>query len=299
MWSFIAVGILLFFILLCLLASVPLIRRHPLKEVRTPAEFGLEFEPVGFSTKDHILLKGYWIPAAGSARTVIMLHGYAGSLDPDLKYTPRLHKAGFNVLIFDFRAHGRSGGRITSMGARERADVIAAVNFAKNRSSKWIGLLGFSMGGRAALLAASMVPEVRAVISDGGPLRLATAAVQDLHLRKVPIPVAYILSGMMLVGASIISGVNLFKTDPFRQAKHLRGIPILFINGEQDLYTARSEMEKVLRDTGPSASLWSVPEARHRNIEKTRPDEYLERVIDFLEKQSAQIKSVGEDHETH
>jgi pimeloyl-ACP methyl ester carboxylesterase len=299
MWAITIAAILGLIILLCLLASVPLVKRHPSKEFHSPTEYGLENETVSFSTDKGIILHGYWIPYAASTRTVIMLHGYAGSLDPDLKYTPHLHSAGYNILLFDFRAHGRSAGNITTMGALERADVKAAVRFARLRGSTWIALLGFSMGGRAAILAAPHIPEVAAVISDGAPARLSTAATQDLHLRGLPLPLAALLSRMMLLGASILSGVNLFKDDPIHQAGKLRGIPILFINGQQDLYITRDEMEKMVRDAGPLASLWSVPEAKHRNIEVTRPEEYLQRILSFLQTQSSNIQYHGEAYETH
>ena len=49
-------------------------------------------------TSDQVDLRGWWIPAEGSTRTVIFLHGYAGSCDPDLKYVPFFHEKGFNVV---------------------------------------------------------------------------------------------------------------------------------------------------------------------------------------------------------
>lgn len=299
MWAITVTAIIVLIVLLCLLLAVPLVKRHPFKECHSPTEFGLAHEAVSFSTNDGIILRGYWIPSDRSTRTVVMLHGYAGSLDPDLKYTPHLHSAGYNILLFDFRAHGRSAGKITTMGALERADVKSAVEFARERGSTWIALLGFSMGGRAAILSAPQIPEVAAVISDGAPARLSTAATQDLHLRGLPLPLAALLSRMMLLGASILSGVNLFKEDPIHQAGKLCGIPILFINGEQDLYITRVEIEKMVHDAGPLASLWSVPEAKHRNIEVTRPQEYLQRILSFLQTQSNNSQHHGEVYETH
>lgn len=297
MWPLIVIAFFVAFIALCLLSAVPLFKRHSLKEAHTPAECGLFYEPVCYSTEDRILLRGFWFPADRSKRTIIMLHGYAGSLDPDLRYVPHLHSAGFNILMFDFRAHGRSGGLLTSMGALERRDVKAAVKFVKMRGSDWIGLLGFSMGGRTALISAPQIPEIRALISDGGPLRLSTAVVQELHRRKISYPVACILSRMMLIGGSLLSVQNLFKIDPYNAAKDLVNIPVLLINGERDLYTSKYEIEKVMRDAGPNTELWSVPEAKHRNIEDSRPDEYLQRILAFFTKHSAGINAHGENDE--
>ena len=93
-------------------------------------------------------------PQLNSSRTIIFLHGFNGSMDPDLKYASHFIKAGFNVLMFDFRNHGRSEGNITSLGALEVLDAEAAMQYARLRGSEKTGLLGFSMGGRVALLTA-------------------------------------------------------------------------------------------------------------------------------------------------
>ncbi len=266
---------------LCLLSAVPLVKRQDQKVFRSPFEFGLPFEEVSFSTIDHHLLRGWWIPAPISTRTIILLHGYAGSMDPDLRYAPHFHSAGFNILMFDFRAHGRSSGRLTSVGALERRDVHAAIDFALAKGSQSIGLIGFSMGGRAAVLGSPYPPVVKAVISDGSPVRLITAVTQDLLLRRIPPALSYILARMILVGASILTGVNLYRNDLLNAASNLSGTPVLFIHGGMDRYTTPSELSRLIQLAGTSARLWSVPEAKHRNIEDTCPAEYLEHVLTF------------------
>src|SRR5512133_1944627 len=158
--------IFLFFIAVCLVISIPLTKRHRLKEFRSPADLGLDFKVVHFPSTDGITLSGWWIPAEGSPNTIIFLHGFGGTMDPDIKYVPAFIQAGYNVLMFDFRAHGRSNGSRTSLGALEVNDVIGAIHFAKSCNSWAIGLMGFSMGGRAALLAAAQHPGIQAVISD-------------------------------------------------------------------------------------------------------------------------------------
>ena len=268
---------------LCLLSAVPLVKRQDQKVFRSPLEFDLPFEEVSFSTADHQLLRGWWIPATDSTKTIILLHGYAGSMDPDLRYAPHFHAAGFNILMFDFRAHGRSSGRLTSVGALESRDVHAAIDFALAKGSQSVGLIGFSMGGRAAVLGAPYPPAVKAVISDGSPVRLITAVTQDLLLRKIPPALCRLLARMVLVGASVLTGVNLYRNDLLNAAHDLSGTPVLFIHGELDRYTTPAELKSLMQLVGPRARLWSVPEAKHRNIEDTRPAEYLEQVLTFMQ----------------
>lgn len=267
---------------LCLLLAVPMVRRRSVKETNNPSDFSLEFEEISFVTEDGITLRGYWIPSPGSTRAVIMLHGFAGSLDPDLHYTLHLHNAGFNLLLFDFRAHGRSGGRVTSLGALETRDVRAAVNFTRAKGCDRIGLLGFSMGGRAAVMAAPSTPGVKAILVDGTPPRLVTAVTQNLCLRGVPLPISWLTARLMLLGASVLTGCNLFTHDPLFAARNITGIPVLFFHGEKDRYATISLVREMVECAGPHARLWLVPEAKHRDIEDTRPVEYLQKLITFF-----------------
>ena len=281
-WVLIA---LIFILFLCVLLSLPLTRKQKQKVVCDPSEFGLSYEEISFITSDHILLRGWFIPAADSStRTIIFLHGYAGSCDPDLKYVPEFHRKGFNVMMFDFRAHGRSMGRFTSLGVCETRDCQAAIAEAISRGSQSIGLLGFSMGGRVAVLTGAETSQVKAIISDGGPARLSTAIAADLCQKKVPQFLANILVKMIELGISIRCGVNLFKNEPLNQAHRLSHLPVLFIHGDHDPYTRIEELETMVKAASPRAECWRIPEAGHRDGDQYRPQEYIQRVTTFFER---------------
>ena len=67
---------------------------------------------------------------------------------------------GASCLIFDLRAHGRSGGRKSGFGYPERMDVANAVAYArKRRPDAKIGLIGSSMGSAAIAFALKDDPE--------------------------------------------------------------------------------------------------------------------------------------------
>jgi uncharacterized protein len=266
-----------------LLLSIPMTKRHAQKEVRTPAEVGLEYKSVYFPSTDGLTLGGWWIPAEGSPRTVIFLHGFAGSMDPDIKYARTFHEHGFNVLMFDFRAHGRSGGKLSSLGAIEVKDVLGAYDFAKQSSSWSVGLFGFSMGGRAALISAAKYKCFDAVLSDGGPLRLLTAVSADLRRRNLPGWAAPILAGMILFGASLRLGTNLFYNDPVVLAKKIPPTPALLFHGDLDPYTKITDLDQMIYKSKRHIKVWRVPAARHREVDLVAPDEYMQRVMDFFE----------------
>ncbi len=282
MTGFVVAGIVLLLVILCVVVSLPLIHPRRVAGAHTPAEESLPYEDIAFTTSDGIQLHGWWIPADNASRAVILLHGYAGSMDPDLRYAPHLVNAGCNVLMFDFRAHCRSGGMITTLGALEVRDVQAAVAEVKKRGSQRLGLLGFSMGGRAAILAAPRVPGIDAVISDCAPPSLHYAVMQNLTMRKIASPLAWLLAGMMLIGGSLFSGRNLFRQDLLTMSDQVPDLPILFIQGGQDRYVRRDQLDRLVERCGSRARLWLVQEAKHRNVEDLHPDTYLETITHFF-----------------
>ena len=59
-----------------------------------PADIGLEYEEVRFTTDDGFTLSGWLIPAARETRTaVILMHGFSGHRLPELTaFVPWLHE---------------------------------------------------------------------------------------------------------------------------------------------------------------------------------------------------------------
>ncbi len=264
--------------------SVFLTCRHPQQVFSSPIELRLKFENIEFMTADNLYLRGWWIPCSGSNRTIVFLHGYAGTMDPDLKYAPAIHQAGFNVLMFDFRGHGRSEGRLTTLGALETSDVKAAIDYASSRGSKKIGLLGFSMGGRTAILTAAKKEQgLSAIVSDGGPLRLSFTILQQLKEKGIPWGLRHTLTASILLGATLRTGENLFRTDPIRRTSKLHGIPIYFIHAELDPYTRLEDLQFMVAELGEDAKLEIVPGVNHRETDIQDFSGYITRIIAFFE----------------
>jgi uncharacterized protein len=121
--------------------------------LRWPTEYGLAYEDVFFPAMDGVTLEGWFIPA-DSDRLLICNHpmpcnryGYPGHLEPwtdyggfEVNFLPEyriLHDAGYNILTYDMRNHGRSGagsGGIIGHGVLEYRDVIGSLRYAKSRA---------------------------------------------------------------------------------------------------------------------------------------------------------------------
>lgn len=135
-----------------------------------PAQLGLPpFDEVVFPSRDGIELSGWFIPAKGNA-AVILVHSLGGSRAQMRHYARSLAAAGFGVLLFDLRAHARSGGDLSTFGWSEQRDLLGAYDFLARKSSidrAHIGVLGFSMGAQIAVRAAAASSVFAAVWIDG------------------------------------------------------------------------------------------------------------------------------------
>lgn len=140
---------------------------------QSPSSLGMPFRDAAFESRDHISLKGWYIPAnppggADGKGTIIYCHGLHRSRLEMLPMAQFGHSLGYDGLVFDFRNHGASGGKVTSIGYWERLDVEAAVQdaLASEHAAHPVIVWGVSMGAAAALMAAAEDPQIDAVISD-------------------------------------------------------------------------------------------------------------------------------------
>jgi pimeloyl-ACP methyl ester carboxylesterase len=156
---------------------------------QTPASLGMPFRDTAFESRDHISLKGWYVPASlpggGEAKgTIVYCHGLHRSRIEMLPMAQFGHSLGYDGLLFDFRNHGQSGGNVTSIGYWERLDVEAAVQDALTRehAPRPVIVWGVSMGAAAALMAAAEDPQINAVISDSTFLSFDRVIKHHYHL---------------------------------------------------------------------------------------------------------------------
>jgi pimeloyl-ACP methyl ester carboxylesterase len=255
--------------------------RRPRTVFHVPAEYGLEGEEVTFTASDGLELRGCWIPAARRpAPALIVLHGHGGSLDGDLHRAPAFHEAGFDVFLFDFRAHGASRGKVASFGWLERNDVLGAVAYVRSRGSGRVGLLGFSYGGIAAMVAAPLCPDAHAVASDGGPARMRSAIAARGAELHVPHWLSSFFAWLIIAVTCLRMRENLFRYDAVRWVGRIAPRPILFIHGEDDAYLP--DFDDLWNAAGQPKEAWRLPGVGHTKASEVYPEEFNRRVIAFF-----------------
>ncbi|EKE22968.1 MAG: peptidase S15, partial [uncultured bacterium] len=83
------------------------------------------------TSADGINIQATFYEGAVNADTVLLCHGHGVNLtymDDMVKF---LRDAGYNLLLLDFRAHGRSGGKLCPIGLHEWNDIKAVLTKAR------------------------------------------------------------------------------------------------------------------------------------------------------------------------
>src|SRR5512144_1356035 len=83
-----------------------------------PEDFRLAVEEVRIIAEDGVTLAAWLLPRKG-APAVVLLHGYPAEKADMLPLAAALAPR-FTVLLLDQRYFGKSGGRVTTIGFRER-----------------------------------------------------------------------------------------------------------------------------------------------------------------------------------
>jgi uncharacterized protein len=244
-----------------------------------------EFQTVRFRSRgDAMYLAASYLQAPNAQQAVILVHGrdvcrgweFGSS---SLGLVARLLEHGYSVMLIDLRGHGESEAAHLTYGLKERLDVLGAVDWLLDRGFQpgQIGVIGASMGGVSAMLAAAEEPAIAAVVSD--------SAFADFGLmmrarfqRLSGLPNVF-LPGVLLAGW-VLTGVHLNSLKPAEVAARVQA-KMLVIHSASDSWIPKHHALALAAATG--AETWITPGKKHLASFREHPEEYAVRVIAFLE----------------
>jgi len=100
---------------------------------------------------------------------VIICPGFFNSKkNPAIRKTVDLVLGLHDVIIFDFRGHGDSGGKFT-WTAKEPLDLKAVIDYAAGCGYKTPGLMGFSLGAAVSIIVAPERPDIKSMVLISAP----------------------------------------------------------------------------------------------------------------------------------
>jgi len=243
------------------------------------------FQQVYIESDDGLKLAGRYYHVRDGAPLVLIFHGYRSTAYRDCAGLFKLcMELGFNVLLPDQRAHGRSQGRVITLGIRERFDCLRWVKYAVRRFGEDSRILvsGCSMGAAAVMMSGELLPaQVKGMICDAG-YSSPRAIMMEVSKRKhMPPKLAYFL---LRLSARLLGG---FDPDERSSLQSLENsyIPALFIHGEDDRYVPCSMVyENYAACAAEIKQLLTVPQAGHVHSFLLDEAAYRDAVHSFLQK---------------
>ena len=252
-------------------------------------------EEVTITSYDGTPLYARYYHVADGAPLQIQMHGWHGSAIRDFCGGNKLaRESGFNTLVPDQRAHGRSGGRTITFGLRERFDCLAWIDYACRRFPDTpIVLAGVSMGAATVLMAAGqpLPPAVKGVIADcpySSPAGIIQKVCRDGH-----VPPA-LLFPFVRLGARLFGRFDITETDVVTEIKKAT-VPVLLIHGQADGFVP-CDMSREIFDACPTPKMRvTFPDADHGISYIIDPEGYGEAVRRFL----TEYVHLDKEDETH
>jgi pimeloyl-ACP methyl ester carboxylesterase len=243
-----------------------------------PLPSGLPVQVVSLPGPGHAIA-GWWLDQGGNSPVVLLLHSIRADRSSMLSRAKLLSGHGFSVLLIDLQGHGETPGAAITLGARESADVHAALGWLKRTApTRRIGVIGCSLGGAAVLLGPQPAG-FDAVVLEAVYPRVARAIENRIRIRLGPL--APVLAPLLLVQLHPRLRVWPRDLEPIRSIARL-GAPVLVVAGSRDQHTTLAESEELFRAALPPKRLWVVNGARHQDFLSFDPAGYDSEVVGFL-----------------
>jgi len=211
-----------------------------------PEQFGLQAEDVWFAS-GNLRLHGWWLPATTPTAqgSVLHLHGNAANISNHLPLVAWLPRAGYNVLMFDYRGFGQSEGKASLAGIVD--DAAAALAVLRGRAdidAQRLVVFGQSLGGATAL-------RLLARDSDGVRIAIIDSAFESYRaIARDAATDSIVLAPLLPLALPLLPRAA---DDPVTALKTLR-IPLVFVHGALD---------HIVRPVHSERLYAAAPEPRH------------------------------------
>ncbi len=230
---------------------------------------------------------GLWLKARyfdnSQKKTAILFHGYRSSAARDFCCGLKLYTdLGFNVLLVDQRAQGRSEGRLMTFGVKESRDVASWVDFInKKYSPDKILLGGMSMGATTVLLAGGReLPEnVKGIVADCG-FTSPTEIIKSVSERFLKIKSGFLLP-FINICCRVFGRFSIYGVSTEESMKNCK-IPVLLIHGEKDTFVPCEMSHRAFKCCNDKCRLVTVENAYHAMSFLVDEDKITEEIKKFL-----------------
>lgn len=241
---------------------------------------GLLWREVRISTLRGKSLFGWFIPAGEGAPALAVLHGWGGNAEMMLPLAGPLHAAGYALLFFDARSHGRSDGDTFASLPRFAEDLEQALDWLQKRpdvDAARVGVIAHSVGAGAALLLAARRHDLAAVVSLAAFAHPAGIMRRWLESRRIPY---WPLGAYILFYIQRVIGRRFDDIAPCHTIRQVR-CPVLLAHGTEDRLVPVSEAQEIYANRrNERVQLLLMPGSHDEYAEI---DRHIATVIEFLD----------------
>lgn len=243
----------------------------------------IPYEPVTITSRDGFSLWGRYYHFLDGAPVQIQFHGYRGNAIREYSGGVQMaQNMGYNVIVVDERAHGRSGGHTITFGIKERFDCADWVKYTAERFGQAtpIVLSGVSMGAATVLMASELplAGNVLAITADC-PYSDPGAIIRKV-CRDQGYP-TWLVYPFICLGALLFGKFRIWEASPLKAVQNTK-IPIHLIHGDADDFVP-CEMSRQINEVCASRHrLVIFPGAGHGLSYLCDPGRYDEVFGEFL-----------------
>lgn len=275
------------------------VNRQPM--VKTPADYGLDYEDLKIKTEDDIQISA-WLIKGISNKTIVIGHpgafskyGYSianegsakSGYTKDVEFIPvakHLVNAGYNVLMYDQRNHGESD--LSPEGGihdpyKAHLDNVAVLNYIANHKDlkdNETGLLSFCQSSYKSMVGMSERPEMY----DKTNVK-AFVAIQPISFRmfykgySIPEPVINALADVYAE-----KDVDMDKLNPELFTKSVK-FPTLFVQSVNDPWSDMEHSKEIFNQIpAQKEAIWLDEEDHHRFLAYNWFNDHPEKLISFF-----------------
>lgn len=268
-------------------------RNHIIEDVPSFGNNELNGKYLKFNSFDNVELSSYLSYASlDTVRgTIILLHGIRSNKEHFVELSNKLSKRGFNTVSLDSRAHGQSGGIHCTFGVKEKKDVskLISVLSEKEGITENIGVWGQSLGGAIGLQALGSDKRIKFGIIEStfSDFQIITNDYFNYHAGFSIKP----LTNYLVCRAGQIAEFDPEKAKPIKYCENIEQ-PILIVHGNKDeRINIQYGKDNFLKIPSIKKEFLEIESANHLNVWETGGDEYFERVIKFIEKNT--VENIG------
>jgi uncharacterized protein len=211
----------------------------------------------------------------GTRATLLFLHGKGGNVSEWQPDALRALALGYNVLLPDLRAHGKSGGTIFTLGLLEKEDLALTIDAARKRfgiDPDRLGIHSCSAGSSVALEFAAGRSGIRAIWLESPfaePREMARHYLS--RATKVPAPLLTLTTRWAISRAVArvrrelgvdrsAGGFELL--DPLAAVARVTAA-VLLVHGEEDRLVPARFTRRLAAVLPPRSAVWNVANAGH------------------------------------